>query len=145
MYFAKALWFPFKYGGVAGSIVLVSTPASNRADTIAWASNGQGIPITSPEWFYYEVWFHSKLAVGNVAGLTQTQYQGTQICEEFHVFLDSLLPSVWRQKYSFIVQIERDEIYMCICRAFGIRFHVVVDLAAAAKASESLGVSLNQR
>jgi hypothetical protein len=64
-YFVRGFWM-YAPGG-AFTVLAVSTGASNRAAATAWRLNADGMPVTVPEWFLFDVYLYDNLAVGNVS------------------------------------------------------------------------------
>jgi hypothetical protein len=96
-YFAKGLMVPWcmpaRPGGavVPGVLLAMSTPQSASVFNDSCRANRiHGTPITNPEWMYYHVYWYPHLALMNIAGLSEAQYDPQELTENLGVVLDRM-------------------------------------------------------
>ena len=58
--------------------------------------------VSDPHWAYYDVWWYAGLVTLNFRGITDPQYQGTKLDENFGQLLTRVFDPNWRQKYATV-------------------------------------------
>ena len=76
-YYTQAILCGTELDGIPGCIVFTSTRQSTRVSQEDHLRNYVGMPVTDPAWLYMEVWWFEGLVVNNLAGITNSKYQGT--------------------------------------------------------------------
>ena len=67
-YFATALKVPFTMFGDKGIMMLLSTPASSRQAKLNFEEYERLLPITTPHWLMYEIYWIPGMVLGNFKG-----------------------------------------------------------------------------
>ena len=99
-FFTTAVLVPIhNTGGMEeGTLLIVSTPESNRMDADHQAADEQGRVFPTPGWTMYDVWMYHGLTLLNFAGILQSQHNGTCM-GKLGEFLDAQYPRLGCRGY----------------------------------------------
>ena len=104
-YFATAMKVPFCMFGQKGIMMLLSTGASSNQAKLNYQEYEQRLPILTPHWMLYEVYWFPTLVLGNFKGITEARYSPTLLPGTFGEFLGQYFaskgvsPTDWRRRY----------------------------------------------